>query len=51
MIVCSDQLDPHDRRFDTADDQKQERVKDIEDSQPLMVDRDGPIVKSIADAS
>jgi hypothetical protein len=37
MIVWSDQLDPHDRRFDTADDQKYERVKDVEDSQPLMV--------------
>jgi len=43
MIVCGDQLDPHDRRFDTADDQKQERVKDIEDSQSFMVDSDGPI--------
>ena len=49
MIVRNDQLYPHDRGFDTANDEKEKRVEDVENPQLLVIDGDNPIVEPLAD--
>src|SRR5580704_10814330 len=48
-IVRNDQLNPHDGGFDTTDDQEEEPVEDVENSQLLVVNSDNPVVQAFAD--
>ena len=49
MIVRDDELNPHDRRFDTADDEEHEPVEDVENPQLLVIHGDNPVVEPLAD--
>ena len=43
------ELYPHDRRFDTANDEKHQPVDDVENPQLLVIHGDNPVVKPVAD--
>ena len=47
VVVRNHELDAHDRRFNPADDEKDQRVKDVEDAQPLVIDGRHPFVKHL----
>ena len=51
MIVRNDKLYAHDRRFDSADHKKHQRVQDVHDAKFFMVHRGYPVVEPIADRS
>ena len=51
MVVRDDELYPHDRRFDAAHDEEEERVEDVENPELLVVDGDDPVVERLADRS
>ena len=48
MVVRNDELNPHDGRFDAANDKKYEGVENIENPQLLVIHSDNPIVKDRA---
>ncbi len=49
MIVRNDQLYAHDDGFDTGNDEKEKRIKDVQNPQLLVIDGDNPVVEPLAD--
>ena len=47
MIVREHQLNADDERFDAGDHKKQQGVENIEDAQPLVINRGHPFVKRV----
>ena len=46
-LCGTNQLDPHDRRFDPADHEKNKRIEDVHDAQTLVIDGRDPLVQPI----
>ena len=45
-LLCEmHQLDANDERFDSADHEKQQSVENVENAEPLVIDRGHPLVK------
>ncbi len=44
-LCGTDELDPHDGRFHAAEDEEQQRVKDVQKPEPFVIDRRHPLVK------
>ena len=44
IVKRPDQLDPHDRSFNAADDQESQGEQDVQDAEPFMIDRGQPSV-------
>jgi hypothetical protein len=47
VVVRVHQLDAHDDGFDSGDDQENQRVKDIENAQALVIDCRHPLMQSL----
>ena len=47
MVVRDDELNPHDRGFDSADHEKHQGIKNVHDAQPLVIDGSDPPVKPV----
>ena len=45
VVRTERQLDAHDRRFDSANDQEHQGEQNIHEAQPLVIDRDHPLVQ------
>ena len=45
IVVRTDELNPHDRRLNSADHEKDQRIEDVQDAQPLVIDGGHPFVK------
>ena len=41
------ELDAHDGRLHSSDYQKHERIKDVQDAEPFVIDRDHPLVQCL----
>ncbi len=44
-VEGADELDPHDGGFDAAEHEKQQRIKDVQQPETLVVDRSHPEMK------
>ncbi len=49
IVVRPDQLNTHERGFNSADDQEQQRVEDIKDTEALVVYGDDPFMEQLHD--
>ena len=47
VIVRHRQLGSHDRSFHAADHQEQDAIAEVHQAEPLMVDRDDPVVQHL----
>jgi hypothetical protein len=47
IVMRTNQLNAHDRRFDSADHEKNQGVDDIQNAQPLVIDGRNPFVELI----
>jgi hypothetical protein len=47
IVMRTNQLNPHDRRFDSADHKKNQGIDDIQNAQPLVINRRNPFVELI----
>ena len=45
IVMWTNELDAHDRRFDPANHKKHQGISDVQDAQPLVIDRGHPFVK------
>ena len=45
IVVRTNELDPHDGRFNSADHEKHQRIKDVQDAQPFVIDGGHPFVE------
>ena len=48
IVVRMHQLDANDQGFDSTDHQEQQGGEDVEDAQPLVIDRGHPLVKLVS---
>ena len=47
VVVRNHELDAHDRRFNPADAEKDQRIPDVQDAQPLVIDGRHPFVNPV----
>ncbi len=45
IVQRTDELDPHDRRLNSPDYQKQQRIKDVQEAEAFVIDGRDPLVK------
>ena len=45
VVERTDELDPHDRRLNSPDNEHHQRIKDVKQADPFVIDRGHPLVK------
>jgi hypothetical protein len=47
VVVRNHELEAHDRRFNPADDEKDQRIPDVQNAQSFVIDGRHPFVNSV----